>query len=89
MSATHTRTHVTVVFGDPFLACDQCGRRARGFHDPERCGCEEGFENDPCGHHAEVTSVCPSWTPVGGDDGHGACQCLEFLGRVDHPAVLA
>jgi hypothetical protein len=83
LTATHTRTHVFVEFANPFLACDACGRRVPEWHSPEQCGCgQEGWENEPCGHQAGVTSACPSWGPVDG------CLCAEILGSVSHPAVL-
>lgn len=67
---THTRVHVTENFANPHLTCDKCKRRATGFHDDEKCGCDEGFWNEPCEHlNAGVTSTCPSWSPVDG------CTC--------------
>lgn len=76
---TYTRTHVQVTFANPYLTCDQCGLRAVGWHDDQRCGCNETSWNEPCGHdRAGVTSVCPSWGPVDG------CLCREILGHVPH-----
>lgn len=77
---THTRTHVEVTFADPYLRCDRCMARVVGWHDPDQCGpgCDGPTVNLPCGHKAGVTTVCPSWSPVGG------CHCQEFLGHVPH-----
>lgn len=75
MTTTHTRTHVYVMFANPYLACQQCGHQATGFHDPRKCGevtDEEGggdWWNIPCGHDAGADSTCPSWGPVDG------CEC--------------
>ena len=79
MTATHTRTHVATTFADPYLTCDQCGKRAAGFHDPDQCGCEGDYYLVSCEHAAGVTSVCPSWSPVDG------CICQRALGYVPHP----
>ena len=81
--ATHTRTHVHVEFANPYLTCDTCGERATGFHDSERCGCDEGSWNEPCGHRVSITSVCPSWNPVDG------CTCQADLGLVSHEPARA
>lgn len=72
---TFTRVHTYVYFADPNLRCDECGEPVARFHDPERCGCNKPFENDPCGHTG-VTSDCPSWGPVDGCrcDGHPHCD---------------
>jgi hypothetical protein len=79
---THTRTHVYITFANPYLTCDQCGQPVTGWHDPERCGCDEsGWRNRPCDHRAGVTSVCPSWGPVDG------CQCQEHLGHLPHGLI--
>lgn len=67
--STHTRTHVSISFANPFLACDLCGQTATAWHDPAKCGCEGHAYNLPCEHRAGVTSVCPSWGPVDG------CRC--------------
>lgn len=83
---THTRTHVHVTFADPYLICEQCRAWVVGWHNPQRCdpsptrqfGCGKSATNLPCGHAAGVTSVCPSWSPVGG------CHCREHLGHVPH-----
>jgi hypothetical protein len=76
---THTRTHVYVTFANPHLVCDQCGQPVPRWHTDDKCGCDAGWWNDPCGHRAEAVSVCPSWDPVDG------CQCAEHLGHVPHP----
>lgn len=80
MTLTHTvtRTHVHITFANPYLACDQCKALVTAWHDDDRCGCEAGFWNEPCGHQAGATSVCPSWGPVDG------CSCLAHLGHVPH-----
>ena len=83
LTRTYTRTHIMITPANPFLACAACGKRVEAFHD-DRCGC--GIErpvNFPCEHAAGYDDLCPSWGPVDG------CTCLEVLGRVDHPAVLA
>jgi hypothetical protein len=78
--ATHTRTHLVITPANPFLACATCGKRAEAF----RCGCEEsGPVNLPYWHRGGYDDLCPSWSPVDG------CRCLEYLGFVPHPAVLA
>lgn len=65
--ATHTRTHVYVTFANPHLVCDQCAQPVSSWHDPQRCGCDEGgFRNQPCGHQSGVTNTRPAWSPVGG-----------------------
>lgn len=66
---TFVRTHVLITFADPFLICDQCHQPVPRWHNDERCGCEGGFWNEPCGHRAGVTGTCPSWGPVDG------CRC--------------
>ena len=80
---SHTRTHVSVTFANPFLICDVCGEPVPSWHDREQCGegCEMPSINQPCGHAAGVTGVCPSWGPVDG------CQCLEHLGHVPHAPI--
>lgn len=79
MTATHTRTHVHIMFANPYLVCDRCGSWVTDWHDDDRCGCDAGSWNVPCEHTAAgVTSACPSWGPVDG------CTCLDHLGRVDH-----
>lgn len=75
---THTRTHVHVEFADPFLVCETCRLWVTGWHADDRCGCDAGTWNEPCGHSAGVASVCPSWGPVDG------CSCLQHLGSVSH-----
>lgn len=69
MTTTHTRTHVYVEFANPYLGCDECGYQVRRWHDDSACGCDAGAWNEPCGHNVDVTSVCPSWSPVDG------CRC--------------
>ena len=77
---TVTRVHVLIEFADPYLRCDYCRAWVDRWHDPGRCGCDQGgWQNDPCGHQAGVTSACPSWGPVDG------CTCAQAWGRVDHP----
>lgn len=78
MTATHTRTHVYVTFANPYLACVQCSGWVTSWHDDDRCGCDDTYWNEPCGHRAAVFSACPSWGPVDG------CSCQGHLGRVDH-----
>lgn len=62
-------THVKVGFANPFLVCESCTLKVPYWHDPVRCGCSEVVFNYPCGHKANVVSLCPSWGPVNG------CQC--------------
>lgn len=84
MATTHTRTHVTVDFADPYLICEDCRRSVTGWHHDELCGCDETFWNEPCGcRRAGVTSTCPSWGPVDG------CRCQAHLGHVSHDAPPA
>ncbi len=66
-----TRTHVQVGFANPFLVCSTCGVRVPYWHDPDRCGCETGTYNYPCGHKSDIESKCPSWSPVDG------CKCRK------------
>jgi hypothetical protein len=76
MSVTHTRTHVFVTTADPYLLCAQCREWATGYHDGARCGCDEpGWQNQPCGHQAEMVTACPSWGPVDG------CRCITHGGQ--------
>jgi hypothetical protein len=75
---THTRTHVTISFADPYLRCDQCHQPVPAWHDNTKCGCDASFWNEPCEHKAGATSVCPSWSPVDG------CTCATVLGSVEH-----
>lgn len=78
LTVTHTRTHVYIEFADPYLVCDLCHQPVPRWHDDDRCGCRDGFWNEPCGHQAGVTSVCPSWGPVDG------CTCVRVFGEVLH-----
>ena len=80
---THTRTHVEIAFANPFLVCDACRQPVPAWHNDDACGCDSGFWNEPCGHRAGTTSVCPSWDPVDG------CQCAEVLGSVEHAPAPA
>lgn len=66
---TYTRVHTSITFANPHLACDQCRRRAHGFHEPLRCGCAAEFHLLPCGHAAMPVDICPSWGPIDG------CTC--------------
>jgi hypothetical protein len=73
---THTRTHTNIAFANPYLRCDRCRAWVTAWHNPDRCGCgENGWQNQPCGHRAGATTVCPSWGPVDG------CRCQPL----DHP----
>lgn len=78
---THTRVHTEITFANPHLVCDLCRKPVPSWHNNTACGCDEESWNNPCEHPVGVTSVCPSWSPVDG------CQCLEHLGRIDHPAA--
>jgi hypothetical protein len=69
ITRTHTRTHVTIVFANPYLRCDQCHQPVPAWHDNTKCGCNAGFWSEPCGHSSGITSSCPSWSPVDG------CSC--------------
>jgi hypothetical protein len=75
---THTRTHVTIGFANPYLRCDTCRQPVPAWHDNTKCGCNDSFWNEPCKHKAGATSVCPSWSPVDG------CTCAAVLGAVGH-----
>lgn len=78
-TVTYTRTHVFIEFANPFLACDNCHRLVRAWHNDDQCGCDGTSWNEPCGcERTGVTSVCPSWGPVDG------CQCLRIFGNVLH-----
>ena len=78
MTTTHTRTHTTITFANPYLRCDQCGTWVTGWHNPDRCGCgEDGWQNKPCEHQAGATSACWSWSPVDG------CSCAP-MGGIEH-----
>lgn len=57
------------IFANPYLVCDSCKKNVTH---------RENSRNQPCGHGAGFTSVCPSWSPVDG------CQCMEHLGSVEH-----
>ncbi|WP_460071084.1 hypothetical protein [Streptomyces sp. YKOK-I1] len=81
MATTHTRTHVFVSFANPFLVCELCRWSVPRWHNNDKCGCDATFWNEPCGHTAAVTSVCPTWNPVDG------CACQKTFGKVDHPAA--
>lgn len=67
---THTRVHTRIWFANPWLACDCCRRQVTGWHDRDRCGCEQPTQNLPCGHDAGATSLCWSWSPIDG------CRCI-------------
>lgn len=81
MTTTHTRTHVYVTFANPYLTCDRCAQPVPRWHNNDACGCDAGSWNDPCGHTAMTTSVCPSWSPMDG------CTCLAVLGAIGHAAA--
>jgi hypothetical protein len=84
-AVVHTRVHLTITPANPFLACQQCGKRAEEFHD-DACGCELSGGPVllmPCFHRADYDALCPSWGPVDG------CRCLAAFGAVPHPAALA
>lgn len=77
MTSTHTHTHTVVRFANPYIRCNQCGRRVEGYIvAPEH---EVDWANYPCEHFADHASICLSWSPADG------CNCLEHLGKVDHP----
>jgi hypothetical protein len=71
-------THQFRGFANPYLHCDRCDVRVTRWHDPAVCGCDQQWWNEPCGHTASVTSVCPSWAP----DGH--CSCRTVMGYTPH-----
>lgn len=58
-------------YANPFLVCVTCSTRAVG-------KLERSLTNWPCGHDAEVLSICPTWNAVDG------CVCLDTLGAVVH-----
>lgn len=61
-------------YANPFLICELCGRQATDHKDNQ---------NVPCGHHASIRSICPSWSPVDG------CLCVLHLGHVPHQPLAA
>jgi Zn finger protein HypA/HybF involved in hydrogenase expression len=71
--ATHTRTHVLIGFANPYFKCDECKQPVPYWHNPNRCDCEGKTFNSPCGHEADITSVCPTWDPVEG------CGCYDSI----------
>jgi len=75
---TATRTYTVERYADPFIRCDECGKRAEGFVVDPHPDSEIDGANWPCGHKAAADTVCPSWSPVNG------CQCEEHLGKVEH-----
>lgn len=58
-------------YANPFLTCSSCMTRAVG-------KLQGSKTNWPCGHDAEVVSICPTWSPVDG------CMCEEIEGKVVH-----
>lgn len=81
MTHTFTRTHVYITFANPYLVCSECLQRATGFHDGERCGCDDGYWLMPCEHrHSGALDICASWGPVDG------CTCMEAFGEIPHDA---
>ncbi len=66
-----------VVFANPYIICVACAGRAIGIDADGR--------SLPCGHSADVKSVCPTWSPADG------CLCQDFLGGPEHgtPDVTA
>lgn len=83
MSSTHTHTNTTVIYANPYLRCDECGGVALGYTVTPHPGMDGDHANWPCGHHAAITSDCPSWSPVNG------CQCIEHLGHREHELAVA
>lgn len=75
---THTRVHVYVEFANPYLQCGRCRAWVTGWHNNDKCGCDAGCWNEPCGHPGELVDACPSWSPVDG------CTCREVLGATEH-----
>lgn len=69
MIRTFVRTHTEITFANPFLICDVCKHKVTGYHDGNKCGCKEQFYTVPCEHTQNITSECPSWSPVDG------CTC--------------
>jgi hypothetical protein len=80
MTVTPTPPHISVTFANPFLVCDVCEQWVTGYHDQQRCGCDEEKRNEPCRHPVGVSNVCPSWGPVDG------CQCVARFGHREHAA---
>lgn len=79
MTTTHTRTHVTLTFANPYLVCRTCRVRVPAWHQPAACGpgCDRPARNIPCGHLGAL-SLCPTWTSRGG------CRCEAEFGHVPH-----
>lgn len=76
--STFTFTYTVEKYANPFLTCEECGRRAEGY--VVAPGHEKDFDNWPCEHRAPITSTCPSWGPVDG------CTCQQVFGHVPHEA---
>ena len=77
LTVTRTRVHTFITFAN--LTCDRCGAWMTRWHNNDRCGCDDTWWNDPCGHErAGATSACPSWGPVDG------CCFAEILCNVSH-----
>lgn len=75
---THTRTHLTMDYANPYIICVECKQRVTGHHDDRCCDQIKGFLNFPCMHRASIDTVCPSWGPV------DSCQCIKHLGYKPH-----
>lgn len=58
-------------FANPFLVCNYCKATVTSRSDGV---------NHPCGHGADYSSVCPSWSPVDG------CRCHTHVGSVQRGA---
>lgn len=52
-------------YANPYLACVECAARAVGRLD------DDTLANWPCGHLAEVASLCPTWNQV------DSCTCED------------
>lgn len=74
ITVTHTRTHNTIDFADPYKQCLKCGGWVDGVLDAPGPTIVV-----PCEHQSDYRDVCPSWSPVDG------CHCIESLGFRDHP----
>lgn len=72
LTRTHTRTHNTIDFADPYKKCLRCDAWIDGVLDTAGPTIVV-----PCEHQSSYRDVCPSWSPVDG------CWCAEFT--ANHP----
>lgn len=63
--------HVQIGYSNPFMRCHECNSKVIYWHDPTRCNCKLAVYNVPCGHQAQVFSLCTTWNLVEG------CTCTQ------------